>query len=67
MVFAPAAMAGIYAEVFTGLPRMVSGVPATREGCHRYCPLPSFSFRMDLMVESFSTHTDFLRYGDFRL
>ena len=28
MVFAPAAMDGIYAEVFTGLPRMVSGVPA---------------------------------------
>ena len=43
----------------------MSGAPAVRDGCHRYCPLLSFSLRMALMVESFSTHTDFLRYGDF--
>ena len=33
-----AAIVGMNGEEMTSQPRMVLGVPATREGCHRYCP-----------------------------
>ena len=38
MALAPAAMLGMKGEEITSQPRMVLGVPATREGCQRYWP-----------------------------
>ena len=45
-------MAGIYAEVLMGRPKIMSGVPAVRDGCHRYCPLLSFrAYKLGTMIK----------------
>ena len=46
---------------------IMSGTPATTDGCQMYCPVVSFTLRSALTVASFIAHVPFLRYGLFRL
>lgn len=64
MAFALALTVGANGDVFTGLFKIVSGSPATIDGCYKYCPLPSLSFLKSLRVPSFITNVDLFLYGD---
>jgi hypothetical protein len=44
----PLLLRGAKLDVYTGRFRMVSGVPAVRAGCQRYCPVLSLSFPNEL-------------------
>ena len=61
MVFLPPAIVGIKPLVLIGLPKIVSGVFATIDGCHINCPVLSLILRIAFTVKSLTTKIAFLR------